>query len=324
MIQPVDIVSLCILLGFVVVSAVRGWLLTVLWLVGLVLSYTASVVAPIFLTVPVANHFHMSRFLAGLGISIITFVVVSFVFGIVRKKAAARQRSESNAENILKEGPAHHEKHRFFAALLGGFCGIIVAGLIGWCYDLASAGPFGKLVPDASTSMTAQVSKNIMYGAIYMMVRPAVDSADSARLAAALLSSPTRTVGGITRIGQDPDVQQLMKDPSFLAVLFTGDVEKISQHVGLKRVVGKESTAQVLQSMGVPPEQGAMGIPIALSIVGEKLGKIVNDTDTQESMKGLEADGLLDPDRVVDLMSDPRFLALMRKAMEQASSMPAP
>jgi hypothetical protein len=311
MMHPLDLIACAIIVGYVSVGAIRGVFLTSLWVISFLASYAAGVAAPMFFSASVAGRLEIPQLLAAILVSVVAMFATSILISAIRK-AVLRRRNPKPVDGKPKApAPALSGASRFLGGVLGGLCGIVVTALVGWMYDMSCASPRGATLPPSDTSRTARVSQNVMYGAVYAGVYQGTDKPGLARMVAALVSCPSRTFTGVNLIGSDPDVQALAKEPAFVGAFLAGDEEAIRQHSSLTELLSKEEIVQTLSAMGLIAGDDASAVPYGLSVVGGKIGELVNDPDMRDAMLGLQAEGLLEPGQTAALMKDPRFIKVM-------------
>jgi hypothetical protein len=291
----VDILAGLVLLFFILSGWHRGFILSVLGIVRVVLSYSLAYVSgryfgpwlgeianrPKFVTIPVC--------------AIMAFALVTFVFHIVMHEI--RDRHE---EKVKKENHQRPILSCLSGSIINLGAGALTLILLLWLADLFLVGMTGRPIPGSADAYATRYTRTAVFETVRYMVFKG-ENAQQATALAQVISEPAKGLGHLENVLAAESVQQLFTDQQLADDLMSGEAERIEQNGTFQQFFNDLATRDELQEMGLltgyETEKG----------VSETLARFGQNERIQASIQSLKTKQLLSTDKIPLLIRDPDF-----------------
>jgi hypothetical protein len=291
----IDILAVIILLFFLLAGWHKGFLLSLLGVVRVILAYGVAFFAGRYGGFWLGEVAHRPRIVTIPVVAGLTFVIISFIFHIIMTNMRDEHRHKEEHEDY---------RHPWYSSLGGSSINIAV-GLFSlvflfWLGDLFLVGVSGTSIPGAEKAHFGQFSRR----AVYETVNLAVSREGSESKAAAMartISDPARGMAHLENVIAADSVQQLLKDKQFAEDLLSGDQQRIEQNPALQQLFNDRATLDELKEMGLLSGKEKK------SALCEKLSRFGSNENIQASIENLKAKKLLTTDKITILIRDPDF-----------------
>lgn len=288
----IDVLAAIVLLFFFLSGWTKGFLLSLLGVARVVLSYTAAYFSGRYLGYWLGEAIHRPRLVTIPICAFMAFVLVTFFFHVVMTEIRAHGKEKK------------HAPKRFVSSLCGS--GIsLVAGtfslvVLFWLADLFLAGAAGTSIPGASNAYSVRFARRAIYETTYALVAKP-DNAQQAASIARMISQPAIGIHSLESVMSARTVQQMITDKQLAADLFSGDAQRIEQNPAIQQLFNDRATLDELREIGV-----LSGYETKSGIC-EKLARVGDNPKIQTSMANLKEKQLLSADKITLLVRDPDF-----------------
>ncbi|MCF7818499.1 MAG: CvpA family protein [Kiritimatiellales bacterium] len=297
----IDILAAIVLLFFFLSGWTKGFLLSLLGVARVVLSYTVAYFSGRYLGYWLGEAIHRPRLVTIPVCAFMAFVLVGFGFHIIMVEIRAHRKGKE------------HVPHSFFSALGGG--GInLVAGtfslvLLFWLADLFLAGAAGSSIPGANKSYFARFARRAVYETAYCLI-PKKDNEQQIAAMAGMISQPANGIHRLETVISAPAVQQMISDKQLAADLFSGEAARIEQNPSIQQLFNDRATLDELRELGV-----LSGYETKSGIC-EKLARVGDNKKIQASVANLKEKQLLSTDKITQLVRDPDFDTILAELVK--------
>jgi hypothetical protein len=291
----IDILAAIILLFFLLAGWQKGFMLSLLGVVRVVVAYGLAYLAGRYLGNWLGTVAHRPRIVTIPVIAGLTFVVITFVFHIIMSNMRDEHKHKEEKEDY---------RHPWYSSL-GGGCINFAIGLFSlvflfWLGDVFLVGVSGSPIPGADKAVFGRFARRAVYETTYLATARQGRESQAAAMAR-MVSNPAIGMGHLENIVAADSVQQLVTDRQFAEDLMSGDAGRIEQNPSLQRLFNDRETLSELREMGF-----LMGDEKKSSLC-QKLSKFGSNETIQDSVQRLKEKKLLSTDKITLLIRDPDF-----------------
>jgi hypothetical protein len=291
----IDIIAVLILLFFLLAGWHKGFLLSLLGIVRVILSYGLAYVSGRYLGVWLGGVIQRPRIVTIPVCAVLAFALVAFVFHIIMYEVRAKRKEREKQEG---------SQPLFLSCLAGGMlnlaAGALTLILLFWMGDLFFVGMTGHSLPGSYRSHAVRYSRQAVYEAAYAFTSRK-GTAQQANAMAHVISNPAVGMEHLENILASDSVQQLVSDKQFAEDLLSGDAERIRQNASVQQLFNDMATRDELQELGI-----LSGFETEQDICN-KLAAGGRNERIQKSIQSLRLKGLLRTDKITVLIRDPEF-----------------
>jgi hypothetical protein len=310
----IDLVCLLIL-GLSVLNGNRLGALRLTWsIVRLVIAYVAAyALAPRVGALLHGTLVEVELFATILGGLIVfwgVLLLLELVAALVRYSHKARRRGEP--------GKSKSKVDQAVGGLIGSIVGLVLVVILCWLYQLVLGSDWGTSLPGTSTSKAVRFSETVVRHCSEVILTRTLDEPETAERVARFISTPQKTTIALKEVAASPRIQKLSQSTSFRDDLLSGEKERILANPDFQSVVEDERLLKHLARAGILSEAeiGARSrdeMAEELARVGTRMGELLHDPVVQADIEALRAEGLLELDKVFELMLDERFQKLLNR-----------
>lgn len=291
----IDILAAIILLFFLLGGWHKGFLLSALGVIRVILAYGVAYFAGRYLGFWLGELAHRPRIVTIPVIAALTFVIITFFFHIIMTNIRDEHRKKEEKEDY---------SHPWYSALGGGIINLSI-GLFSliflfWLGDVFMVGTTGNSIPGATQSKFGRFARRAVYETVNGMVSR--DGRESQAAATArVVSDPAKGMMHLETIIAADSIQQLIKDKQFAEDLLSGDAARLEQNASLQLVFSDQNTLNQLKELGVLSGNEKK------SVLCQNLSKFGSNEKIQASLQSLQEKNLLSTDQITLLIRDPDF-----------------
>lgn len=300
----IDILAGTILLFFFLSGWHKGMLLSLLGIVRVVLSYGIAYLTGRYLGYWLGAATHRPRLVTIPVVAIVTFVLVAFAFHILMHNIRARHQEKEKEKNF---------QHPIPSCLLGGTinlaAGTISLILLFWIGNLFLVCMAGRSIPGADQSHFDRFSRHTIYKLAYSTI-PKRDNDPQVTALAHMLSNPEQALLHVKNILEADTMRHLLADKEFAKDLFSGDAGRIEQNVSLQQLFNDRATLDELCELGI-----VSGYETKSGLC-KKLATFGQNEKIHTSLENLQAKNLLGTDKILLLIRDPDFDAIIAELVK--------
>jgi hypothetical protein len=300
----IDILSALVLLFFFMAGWRKGWLLSMLGVVRVILAYGASYFAGRYLGYWFGGIFNRPRIVMIPVVAGLTFVVITLIFHIKMWSIRERHREKEEKEEYRRP---------WQSGLIGGTINL-TAGLLSlififWLGDLFMTGVAGRPLPGMEKSLSGRFARRTAYEFVYFSLSKEGHESQAAAMAR-VISNPAKGMAHLERVLSADSVQQILTDRAFAKDLLSGDPERIEQNAALNRLFADRATLEEFRELGlVSGKETKSGLC-------EKLSRFGSNPNIQISIENLKTKQLLDTGKILQLIRDPDFDVIVSEVVK--------
>jgi len=301
--MAIDILAAIFLLFFFLAGWHKGFLLSVLGVVRVVLAYGAAYFAGRHIGFWLAEAAHRPRIVTIPVIAGLTFMLITFFFHIVMSDMRARQRKKEKEENL----------HRpLFSCFIGSAInlagGVLSLVLLFWLADLFMVGATGTAIPGTDKANFSRFARRTVFEVAHFII-PEKDNGSQVSAMARMISNPADGMQILEEVMAADSVQQLATDQQLGADLLSGDAERIQNNASIQQLFNDRATLENLRELGmVSGTETKSGLCERLSAFGQ-------NEKIRASIESLNARQLLSPDKITLLIRDPAFDTILAELL---------
>ncbi len=313
-----DLTAVVLILIYILRGFRRGALRSVLDLIRIACAYLGAY----FLASPLGKilgaRLDLSSFLAVVLGGVIVFCGISiFLWAILTYLERGRRRQTAGMRDA---------GHSALSSVVGGATGlaegIMLIVLITWVYLAVSGTAFGDRLPKIDETRTVGFSRSMMARGAYLVLRGRMDNQDRARQMAALFSEPDRAPRKLQELSQEPSVVRLINSREFGDAFLSGDAERILNDDDFNTLLQDDSVMVQLRNLGFAhSHSGSLNthdeLAEQLAKIGGNVDGILHDLEFRSAVDELRNEGLLEPDKLDQLILDSRFLKIVDRIAAQ-------
>jgi hypothetical protein len=300
----IDMLAAIILLFFLLAGWHKGFLLSLLGVVRVIVAYGISYLAGRYLGFWLGEVTHRPRLVTIPVVAVFTFVVITFIFHIIMYE--------------IREHKEHKEKKEDFQlpiySCVGGAAISLIAGalslvLLFWLGNLFLVGISGQPIPGAEKAHFGRFARRTVYECANFAGARKSNPSQAATIAR-MISNPAEGMQHLGNVLAADSVQQILTDKQFAEDLISGDPERIEQNASLQQFFNDRATLDELQKLGV------LSGDEKKSVLCEKLSRFGSNETIQSSLESLKAKQLLSTDKIKILVRDPDFDAIIAELLK--------
>lgn len=300
----IDILIALVLLLFFMTGWRKGWLLSILGVVRVILAYGAAYFAGRYLGYWLGGIFHRPRIVMIPVVAGLTFVAITFIFHIKMWSIRERHRVKEEQEEY---------RMPWQSGLIGGTinlaAGLLSLVFIFWLGDLFMTGVAGRPLPGAGKSLFGRFARRTAYECIYFSLSKDGHEAQAAAMAR-VISNPAKGMTHLERVLAADSVQQILTDREFAKDLLSGEPERIEQNEALQRLFNDRATLEEFRELGLVSNKETK------SGLCEKLSRFGRNPDIRISIESLKARHLLRTEKILELIRDPDFDVIVSEVVK--------
>lgn len=300
----IDILAAFLLLFFFMTGWRKGWLLSMLGVVRVILAYSAAYFAGRYLGYWLGGALYRPRIVMIPVTAGLTFTVITFIFHIKMWSIRERYRKRTIEEEY---------RMPWQSSLIGGSINL-AAGLLSlvflfWLGDLFMTGVAGRSIPGADRSAFGRFSRRTAYECIYFSISKDGRESQAAAMAR-VISNPAKGLSHLERVLDADSVQQILIDRQFAEDLLSGDPERIEQNASLQQLFNDHDTLDGFRELGLVSSRETK------SGLCKKLSRFGNNVNIQISIENLKTKHLLRTDKILLLIRDPDFDVIVAEVLK--------
>jgi hypothetical protein len=293
--MAIDILAAIVLLFFFLAGWHKGFLLSLLGVVRVVLAYGAAYFAGRYLGFWLGEIAHRPRIVTIPAVAGLTFVLITFIFHIIMSDIRAKHREKEETETFRQST----------FSCLGGSAINLVAGifslvLLFWLGDLFMAGATGTSIPGADKAYFGRFTRRTVYEVTRRII-PEKDNPLQVASIARLISNPADGMAALEKVVSADSIQQLAVDEQLAGDLLSGDAARIEQNASIQRLLSDRATLEELRDLGVLSGHESK------SSLCDKLAAFGRNEKVRASIESLKAREMLRADKITLLIRDPEF-----------------
>ncbi len=302
--MAIDILAALLLLFFFISGWKKGWALSLLGVVRVILASVAAYYAGRYLGYWLGGALYRPRIVIIPATAGLTFTVITFIFHIKMWRIRERHREKEIEEEYRMPWPSK---------LIGGTvnltAGIVTLMFLLWLGDLFMTGVAGRSIPGADRSLFGRFSRRAAYECIYFSLSKDGRESQAAAMAR-VISDPAKGMTHLERALAADSVQQILTDRQFAEALLSGDPERIEQNASLQRLFNDRATLEEFRELGLVSSKETK------SGLCEKLSRFGSNVNIQISIENLKAKHLLRTDKILQLIRDPDFDVIVAEVVK--------
>ena len=291
----IDILAAIILLFFFLAGWHKGFLVSLLGVIRVVLAYGAAYFAGRYLGFWLGEIAHRPRLVTIPVVAGLTFVLITFVFHVVMHEIHVHHKKKEEDEDFRRP---------IFSCLCGGTinlaAGILSLVLLFWMGDLFLVGVTGTSIPGADKAEFSRFARRTIYETARLII-PRKDYESQVAAMARMISNPAEGMEILEKVVASDSVQQLATDKQLAGDLLSGDAERIQQNASIQRLFNDRATLDELRELGV-----LSGYETKSGLC-EKMAAFGRNEKIQASIERLKEKQLLSTDKITLLIRDPDF-----------------
>ena len=291
----IDILAALVLLFFFLAGWHKGFLLSLLGVVRVVLAYGIAFFAGRFGGYWLGELAHRPRIITIPIVAGLTFVIITFIFHVIMTNMRDEHRDKEEMEDY---------SHPWYSSLGGGTINSVV-GLFSliflfWLGNVFLVGVSGTSIPGADQAQFGKFSRRAVYETAYVIVSRDGRESQAAALAR-MISDPAQGMAHMENVISAESVQQLLKDKQFRDDLLSGDQQRIEENAALQQLFDDPDTLEELKNMGFFSGKEKK------SELCAKLSKFGSNEKIKASIESLSEKQLFSTDKITLLIRDPDF-----------------
>jgi len=312
----IDLAGVGLLGVFVGIGAMRGFVAGILGVIALIVAYALAYLSTPWLSGLLATLVGIEPLLAsavaGFGVFMLAYLVLSVVSGIWLRRRRRRSKGIAPADRVG-------------GALLGGAQGALVALLVYWVFGQAQAsGLFGER---REPSVLVQASQSVVQTGAQVVL----GGQDGNPLAARVIADPVGTANQLQAVLETPAMSELQGDELFWQYVSSGAIDSALNQASFMRAANDAELRRRIVELGVMPEE-ARSDPHAfreasrdaLEQVAPRLQAIRNDPALPALAADPEVRRALETGDVLSLATHPEIRDLVSRALAAEPASPAP
>lgn len=291
----IDILAAIVLLFFLLAGWHKGFLLSLLSVVRVILAYGVSYFAGRYIGFWLGEIAHRPRIVTIPVIAGLTFVIITFIFHVIMTNIRDEHREKEE-----KEDYSHPWYSSVGGSLINVSVGLLSLVFLFWLGDVFLVGTTGNSIPGATESKFGGFARRAVYETVNVMVgRDGKES--QAAATARVISDPALGMQHLENIFSADSIKQLVTDKQFAEDLLSGDAARLEQNASLQALFSDKDTLNQLKDLGILSGKEKK------STLCENLSKFGSNEKIQASLQSLQEKKLLSTDKITLLIRDPDF-----------------
>lgn len=288
----------------------RGWrkgaLLSSLGILRIVLAYVVAYFAGRYLGFWLGGVLNRPRIVmipvtAGIAYVVTTFCIYIYMWRIGERRRIKEEKGEF--------------KRPWLSGLAGGIVGMSASLLtlivLFWLGDLAITGISGRGVPDGELPHFAPLARRAVYEGTYLAIARKGGESQAAAIAQAI-SHPEKGLNELQTVLDDDWVRKVLNTEDGIAeAIVRGDSLEVVAHPAFRRMMEPQSPSRdALENLGIISRHETD------EEFAQRLTALGQNQNIKISVQNLKARGLLQPDRILELIRDPEFDIIVSELMK--------
>lgn len=300
----IDVLAAIILLFFLLAGWHKGFLLSLLGIVRVVLAYGVAYFSGRYMGFWLGEVAHRPRLVTIPVVAGLTFVLITFAFHLIMCEIRAHHQKKEKEDDF----------HRpLFSSFSGGAinltAGTLSLALLFWLGDLFMVGIAGTSIPGSDQSHFSRFSRRVIYETATFVI-PKQENPSQVDSMARMISHPAQGMAHVEKVLTADSVQQLITDPRLGADLLSGDAERIQQNASLQYLFNDRTTLDELRELGLlSGDETKSGLCKKLATFGQ-------NEKIQASIESLKERQLLSTDKITLLVRDPAFDVILAELIK--------
>jgi hypothetical protein len=291
----IDILAAIVLLFFLLSGWHKGFLLSLLGVVRVILAYGVAFFAGRYIGFWLGEIAHRPRIVTIPVIAGVTFILITFIFHVIMTNLRDEHKEKEEKEDY---------KHPWYSSLGGsvinGSVGLFSLIFLFWLGDVFMVGATGHSIPGAEDSLFGDFSRRAVYETVNVVVSR--DGRESQAAATArVISNPAKGMSHLENLMASDAVQQLVTDKQFAQDLLSGDPDRLEQNTKLQALFADQDTLNELKELGILAGNEKK------SVLYQNLSAFGSNEKIQASLQSLQERDLLSTDKITLLIRDPEF-----------------
>ncbi len=300
----IDILAAIILLFFFLAGWHKGFLLSLLTVVRVILAYGAAYFSGRYIGFWLGEAVHRPRLVTIPICAGLAFVLISFGFHIIKHRIRAHHETKEKKEDFRRPIPS---------CLCGGTinlaAGTLSLALLFWLGDLFLVGAAGIPIPGSDQAYFSRFARRTVYETAYCFI-PKEGREQQVASMAHMISTPANGMAILENVVTADSVQRLISDKQVAEDLLSGDPDRIQQNASIQLLFNDRATLDKLRDLGVlSGDETKTGLC-------EKLATVGQNKKIQASIESLKARQLLSTDKFLLLLRDPEFDTILAELIK--------
>lgn len=300
----IDLLAALLLLFFFMTGWRKGWVLSMLGVVRVILAYGTAYLAGRYLGYWLGGALHRPRIVMIPVVAGLTFIIITSIFHFKMWSIRERHREKEVEEEYRMPWPS-----RLIGGTINLTAGLLSLIFLFWLGDLFMTGVAGRSIPGTDQSIFGRFSRRAAYECIYFSLSKDGRESQAAAMAR-VISNPAKGMTHLERVLAADSVQQILTDREFAKDLLSGDSNRIEQNEALNRLFEDRATLEEFRELGLVSSKETK------SGLCEKLSRFGRNPDIQISIENLKTKHLLRTDKILQLVRDPDFDVIVSEVVQ--------
>ncbi len=291
----IDILAAIILLFFFLAGCYKGFLLSLLGGVRVILAYGGAYFSGRYIGFWLGEIAHRPRIVTIPVCAGMTFALITFAFHLLMCEIRTRHVAKEKKEEFRR--PVISCLSGGIIKLAGGTLSLI---LLFWLGDLFLVGAVGISIPGSDQAYFSRFARRTVYEAAYQLTPKQGRELQVASMAH-MISNPAEGMKRLERVMAAESVQRLLTDPQLAKDILSGAPDRILKNASFQGLVNDRATLDELRELGMlSGNETRTGL-------SEKLAAVGQNKKIQTSIESLRARNMLSTDKIPLLLRDPDF-----------------
>ncbi len=311
----VDLLALIMLLFYAVSGYRKGALLSICSMFGIVFAYLGAYLFGSVIGNILVASFQMHKVFAMIVGSMVVFFTVSMIFSFIRM--FIKSKIEKDKEKGIKLSIAS----RIIGICVSSLIAFVMISLFIWGYSIARVTIAKEKIPSIHDSKTAIFTKPVVEETAYMVTEAFTKEGFDSRKIAKLVAQPDKALESAKELFSNENFKAVITDKSFMEALSSGDSDQITNNKFFNNLFDNEFLVEKMQDLGMLEEDVDIQelkreLSEKMAGMGDKMKDLLNDAEIKSTMEELKADGLLEANKIKDLIFDDRAKTLVKRIGE--------
>jgi uncharacterized membrane protein required for colicin V production len=309
----IDILAIIVLSFFFVNGWRRGFLVSALGVIRIIISLSLALFIGEWLGSLMADKLYKPRLATWFACGLVTFSLVAFAFRILIVELHDRNQRRKEKEGV---------KLGILSRMSGGLISLTASAftltLLYWLIELLLVALMNTSIPGGGESKTGPFARRTVYEITYKLA--ARDGKEEQAAATArMVSDPAAGFFATEEVLKAPSVQQLFGNPEFAQEFLSGDAVTIKNSTSMQNFFHDEETLNHLRNLGVLSKKDTQtGVSEKLAAMGRKLQEKLSDEKIQACIDKLKEREMLSPEKIPELVRDPYFHYILDTVLKKA------
>jgi len=291
----IDILALIVLLFFLLAGWHKGFLLSLLGVVRVILAYSVAFFAGRYIGYWLGEVAHRPRIVTIPVIAALTFIFITFIFHIIMTNIREEHKHKEEHEDY---------SHPWYSSLAGSginfAVGLFSLVFLFWLGEVFMVGVSGGPIPGADRAKFGGFARRAVYESVNLMVSREGRESQAAAMAN-VISNPAKGMQHLENVIKAESVQQLVRDKEFAKALISGDAARIEENASLQNLFSDQETLEELKALGLLSGREKK------SELYQSLSRFGSNEKIQASLESLHEKQLFGADKITRLIRDPDF-----------------